>query len=90
LIVAHVADPAAGGSNPDVGAWEGERVSRNASELVSASLHQPRVASPSETVKPASAGKERSNAPAGLSGVIGGGARGKSGQELGRPVEGVG
>ncbi len=86
MIVAHVADPAAAGSNSGVEAWEGERVSRSASKLESASLHKSRAASLSNKVKPVFVGKERLGAPAKLSGVKGDGARGKNSQELGRPA----
>jgi len=58
LIVAHVAVPAVIEGDLVAEAWEGERVSRSASKLESASLHKSRVASLPNMVKPGFAGKK--------------------------------
>ena len=61
-------------------------VSRNASEPDSASLHELRVASLPEMVKPAPIVKRRAHAAIGLSGVIEDGGRRQISQEPGRPI----
>ena len=86
MLVRHVADQAVCRSNPQAEALEGEDVSRNASELDSASLHKTGVARLPEMLKPTPVAKQRVSATTGLLGVTGDSGRQQTVKTSGRPT----
>jgi hypothetical protein len=67
-------------------ALEGEDVSRNSSELDSASLRNEGVAKLPKMLKPTPIAKQRINAAIGLLGVVGDGGRQQTVKTSGRPI----